>query len=267
MALDQKTDLWSLVLERHELDFLELAEAVQDQAAQGPLDFRTRLLIRDSLDALKERWGAERLAAWLSRCPTREHLETIWNEDLGDPGFPSLAQRVMETTKPERIEQFLREIGLRINRPLRVFLGGSGALILAGHLSRRTEDVDLVDEVPPEIRSQHQFLDELRQRYALYLAHFQSHYLPKGWDQRVHSLPPFGRLQVYLVDVVDIFLSKLFSSRAKDLDDLRMLAPQLDKETVVRQLRDTTADLLAAADPRKRAEDNWYIVYGEPLPT
>ena len=98
------------------------------------------------------------------------------------------------------------------------------------------------------------------------LTHFQAHYLPQGWQQRLHSQEPFGRLQVSLVDAYDVFLSKLFSARIKDRDDLRMLAPQLDKATIMRRLRDTTHELFAAPGLREKAEQNWYIIYGEPLP-
>ena len=52
----------------------------------------------------------------------------------------------------------------------------------------------------------------------------------------------------------------------KDRDDLRMLAPQLDKETITRRWRATTQDLLAVPGLREKAEQNWYIIYGESLP-
>jgi hypothetical protein len=61
------------------------------------------------------------------------------------------------------------------------------------------------------------------------------------------------------------FLSKLFSARMKDRDDLRMLAPQLDKGTMMRRLRETTQDLLATPGLREKAEQNWCIIYGESL--
>ena len=134
-------------------------------------------------------------------------------------------------------------------------------------LSRRTEDIDVADEVPSELRSQHELLATLAVRYGLELTHFQSHYLPMGWQLRLRSQEPFGQLHVYLVDACDVFLRKLFSARLKDRDDLRMLAPQLDKGTIIRRLRDTTQDLLAAPDVREKAEQNWYIIYGESLPT
>ena len=61
----------------------------------------------------------------------------------------------------------------------------------------------------------------------------------------------FGGLEVFLVHPYDIFLGKLFSSREKDRDDLRVLAGGLDRTALA--ARYVTA--------------NWYIVYGEPLPS
>jgi hypothetical protein len=267
MMVAQTKDLWSLVLDRHQLDPDDLAGAVQDQARGDELDFRTRLLIRDSVLALQNHWGQKRLLAWLDRCPARARIESILQEDLGEPGFPSLFRRVMETTRPEQVREYFRELGMHVHRPLRLYVGGSIALILPGHLSRTTEDVDVVDEVPAELRSQPELLNQLAERFDLHLAHFQSHYLPMGWQQRVHSLDSFGLLQVFLVDVYDVFLSKLFSIRTKDRDDLRILKPQLDKEVLIRRLKETTASMLAAPPLRQRAADNWYILYGEALPT
>jgi hypothetical protein len=263
----QTKDLWSLVRGRPHVDPAELAEAVQDQVGQELLDYRTRLLVRDSVEALRQHWGPERLQAWLANCSARGRIEAICREDFERPGFASLAERLMEKTDPEAVKQFLRELGSQVPRPSRLRVGGSVALILPGYLSRNTEDIHVVDELPAEVRSQHQVLDRLRKRYGLQLAHFQSHYLPTGWEQRLHSLEPFGQLQVYLLDVHDVFLSKLFSSREKDRDDLRMLVPQLEKDTIVRRLRDTTAPLRADATLLLQAEENWSILYGEPLPS
>lgn len=260
-------DLWRLALHELQVDPDDLIEAIQDQVVRNDLDFRSRLLIRDSLDALRKYWGLERLLDRLSTGPVREQIESIWREDLGAPGFSLLMRRVMETTRPETIRQFFRALGVHLRRPLRLQVGGSAALILPGYLSRRTEDVDVVDEIPTELRKERKLLKELEERFSLKLAHFQQHYLPAGWAQRVHSLEPFGQLQVSLVDVYDVFLSKLFSIRTKDFDDLRMLTPQLDKETVIRKLKDTTGSMLAEAKLRQRAEKNWYILFGEPLPS
>jgi hypothetical protein len=260
-------DLWSLVWGRPQVDPLELADAVQEEVGQAVLDFRTRLLVRDSLNALQKHWGDERLGAWLSASPVREKLAAIWQEELGDTGFAALQDRIMEKTEPETIRQYLRELGTHLNRPARLLLGGSAALILPGRLSRATDDIDVVDEVPSEIRALHSLLDQLKQRFGLRLAHFQSHYLPAGWDQRLHSLGAFGQLHVFLVDVYDVVLSKLFSAREKDRDDLRILLPQLSKESIVQRLQESAAALMGDAAMRQKAEKNWYILFGESLPT
>ena len=62
-------------------------------------------------------------------------------------------------------------------------------------LERRTDDIDVEDEVPSEIRSRHDLLDQLAKSYGLRLTHFQSHYLPEGWQSRLHLLGVFGRPQ------------------------------------------------------------------------
>jgi hypothetical protein len=224
-------------------------------------------LIRDSVEALKGYWGSERVAAWLAGSTSRRPIEAICREDFERPGFPSIRRRLMDKTDPEDIRQCLRRLGSSVHRSVRAVIGGSASLILKGYLSRHTEDIDFVDEVPAEFRSQHKLLDQLEQLYGLHVAHFQSHYLPSGWRNRTHSLEPFGQLLASVVDVYDVFLSKLFSIRDKDLGDLRMLVPQLDKETLTQRFKDTTASMLEAEDLRKRAEQNWYILFGEALPS
>lgn len=260
-------DLWGLVNYHQYLDPRDLTSAIEDQIARGDVDYRTRVLIRDSVKALRNYWGPERLAAWLAVSPAGKEIDAILRQEFDDDrGFPSLVRRVMDITRPETIEQFLRELSTHVQKPLRLDVGGSASLILQGKLSRKTEDVDVVDEVPAVLRTQYALLRDLQLRYGLELAHFQRHYLPMQWERRVHSLPAFGRMQVFLVDVYDVFLSKLTSIRTKDLDDLRVLHPQLDKETLTQLLKDTMQSTLAAPELRGRAEKNWFILYGESLP-
>jgi hypothetical protein len=262
----KSNSLWGLVWGQPHVDPCDLAGAVQEEAARYPEDFRTRLLIRDSIEALRLHWGGERVQSWLQGSPTGRTIESICQEDLGPTGFPTLRERLMEKVDPEVVKQLFREIGSRLHTPTRMMIGGSIALILSGLLARATEDIDVVDEVPRELRGQHALLQDLRKRYGLLVTHFQSHYLPSGWEKRVHYLDTFGGLGVYLVDAHDIFLSKLFSARPKDLDDLRTLVTCLDKHAIVERLQAAAASLLAAEDLRKRAQQNWYILFGEDLP-
>lgn len=173
----------------------------------------------------------------------------------------------MERTDAEVAKEFLRELGVKTKQPVVLTIGGAIALILQGALERSTTDIDVVDEVPESIRNQRDLLDDLQRRYQLLLTHFQSHYLPSGWEQRVRNLGAFGSIQVSVVDVYDVFLGKLFSKRTKDLDDLRALKPQLELDRLVSQLRGSTAALLSDPELRQTAENNWYVVFGESLPT
>jgi hypothetical protein len=260
-------DLWSLTAGQPQIDPDRLAAAVEREASLDGLDFRTRLLIRDSVDALARRWGPERLAAWLERTPAQDCIRRIIGEEFGPAGFPSLGRRLMEQTQPDTVLQFLRELGSQTRRPTRVHIGGSAALILVGKLSRHTEDIDFVDEVPAELRERHDLLDALTRRYGLRLAHFQSHYLPTGWENRVQSLGRFGNLDVYVVDAYDIFLGKLFSSREKDRDDLRILGRELERDALTARLLRNGFRLRAESKLEEAASRNWYILYGQPLPS
>ena len=259
-------DLWSLVRGRPQIDPRDLADAVVTQAAEEGLDYRTRLLIRDSVDALKNYWGNQRVERWLADCPLHNKITSICQDEYEKVGFPSIKKRLMDKTDPETIQQYFRELSRRVRKTLRLPVGGSVALIVPGLLVRHTDDIDVVDEVPPELREQHELMEELQTRYGLELAHFQQHYLPSGWSSRLRFHDTFGDLQVYFVDPIDIFLGKLTSIRTKDLDDLRVLAPQFDKATIVQRLKDTMQSALAAESLKERAKNNWYILFGEELP-
>ena len=260
-------DLWSLVLDFPQVDPNDLAVAVAQQAGDEKLDYRTRLLIRDSVDALEQYWGSTRIEGWLGHSPTGDVIRTIRSQRFDEVGFPSLGRRLMEKTRPETIRQFLEESSRTLHQKVRIYVGGSVALIMPGFISRRTEDIDIVGEVPKELRENYALKDDLTARYSLHFGHVQPHYFPKGWQDRAHSLAPFGRLEVFLLDVYDVFLSKLFSVRDKDRDDLRVLIPQLDKDVLVQKFRDYAGDFLAAPRLKEIATDNWKILFGEDLPS
>jgi hypothetical protein len=258
--------LWNLA-KRQWFDPAALPPAIEQQIHYRDLDFRSKLLIRDAVDALREVWGPQRTDEWFLRSPLRAQIESICAEDLGRVGFPFLKTRLVNTTKPADVQQFLRELGARTLRPARIVVGGSAALILREQLDRQTDAVDVVDEIPAEIRTDHAaLLQEVIKRFKLQPAHFQSHYLPHGWESRVSSYGRFGQLDVALVDTYDIAASKLMSPRTKDRDDLRALVAHLDKQCFTDRIQTSCAALLNEPDVRKNAELNWYVLYGEQLP-
>jgi hypothetical protein len=264
----QTLDLWSLVRSRPQIDPHDLADAVIQQAAEEPLDYRTRLLIRDSVDALTGYWGKPRVEGWLAGCPLHDKIDSICHDafEKDEIGFPSIKKRLMDKTDPETIEQYFRELSMRSRAKLRIPVGGSASLICRRLLVRHTDDIDIVDEVPKVLRDQHQLLDELLTRYGLSLTHFQQHYLPSGWETRLTLHDTYGDLRVDFVDPIDIFLGKLTSKRMKDFDDLRILARQLDKATILQRLKDTMQPTLADDELRKQAQQTWQILFGEDLP-
>jgi hypothetical protein len=264
-ATSEPPDLWSLVYGKPWVDPRTLLAAIERELRGQRRDFRTRLLLRDSLTALERRWGAERLNSSLPG-DLKEEASRIKTEDLGEPGFPTLEQRMADAIDPQTLLLFFREIGEAVRAPARLVVGGSSALILRGLLSRPTEDVDVVDEVPAAIRAEHDLLRDVTARYGLSLTHFQSHYLPSGWDLRIASLGRFGKLDVFLVDPIDIFVGKLFSKRTKDRDDLRMLMNALDRQKIVERLASSAQGLIADPILRGDAERNWYVLYGDALP-
>lgn len=105
-----------------------------------------------------------------------------------------------------------------------------------------------------------------RNDHGLRLTHFQSHYLPTGWKSRVESIGVFGSLRAFAVSEYDVFLSKLFSSRERDRDDLRMLAPHLDRNRIATLMQADAQALLGEQKLREAAEQNWFILFGESLP-
>lgn len=259
-------DLWSLTFGRSQIDPEQLAAALEREAARESLDYRTRLLIHDSMDGLARHWGPERFEAWLAASGARSPLEEIRRFPFEECGFPSLPDRIMEPVHPQIVHQYLRDLGQRLQHGARLELGGSIALILNGSLSRSTEDIDVVDEIPAEIRQQRDLLDRLQEEYGLRLTHFQSHYLPSGWAERVRSLGRFGRLDVFLIDPLDIFVGKLFSGRAKDFGDLRAMLGQLDESQIRQRLRASAGALLKEPQLAEHARRNWNVLFGDELP-
>src|SRR5437588_13004541 len=116
-ATTGQPDLWSLVRGTPWIDPETLLTAIERESRQWPHDFRTRGLLRDSAVALGKRWGSNKLAARLSD-DARSLLERIAAENLGEPGFPTLEQRMVDATTPETIREFLREMGAAVHQPI-----------------------------------------------------------------------------------------------------------------------------------------------------
>jgi hypothetical protein len=269
-AADPVEALWGL-LARATIDPRALALAIQAVLIEPKLDWRTIQLVKEGWEALEQAVEPALLNEYLlsgKACQITEAMQARMLDDSRGHQvvkFPSIKGRLMPHVSSIMVRQFLRELGSTIAPPVTITMGGAASLILRELLSRATEDVGVVDEVPVEVRSQHEILEGLSARYGLHLTHFQSHYLPAGWESRTIDFGAFGGIHVRLVDVVDITAGKVLSARAKDLDDFRLLSLSLDKEELRHRVIQGSSCLISSEQSRQQAIKNWYIVYGEDL--
>jgi hypothetical protein len=267
---DPALALWNL-LARPTIDPRSLARAIETVVGEPNLDWRTLQLVKEGWVALEQSIEPGLLTNYLRVHTSIQVAEAIRarTDDAGNSHcevkFPSLKERLMTHLSPTTIRQFLRELGTAIAHPATITMGGAASLVLRGLLSRATEDVDVVDEVPAEIRDEREILQNLSARYGLRMTHFQSHYLPRGWESRTIDFGTFGKIQVRLVDALDIIAGKVFSARPKDLDDFRLLSLNLNKEQLRQRVLQGSTSLTSSDQNRRQAITNWYIVYGDDL--
>jgi hypothetical protein len=90
------------------LDPARLARALDSAVAfMERLDYRTRLLVSDSVATLERHWGRSAFGRWLRESPVGRRIETIRHEHFEEVGFPSLERRIKngaESSRPCRTE-------------------------------------------------------------------------------------------------------------------------------------------------------------------
>lgn len=262
----QANELWRLVLDRRWIDPEDFARAAERQIERGDLDYRSRLLIRDGFNALEHYWGKDSLRRRLAGSPAGARIDEIRQESFDEIGFPSIKLRLADKTSMAVFDSVFEKLGGDVSKPTTIDVGGSVSLILQGFLDRRTEDIDIVDEVPQDLRVKHKLLAKIQETTGLQIAHFQSHYLPMRWEKRTTWYGQYDDLTVRLVDPTDIFLSKLVSIREKDLEDMRLVLPKLDRQEILDRFRADCQSWIASESLLDRAVKNWQTLTGEQLP-
>lgn len=259
-------DPWELVWGQPYIRAAALADAIeQDLARTARPDFRTRLLVRDAARALKSYWGNAKFDRWLRHSSVGNRVGTILAENLGKPGFTNIRRRLVASFGRDRLEQILDLLGQRVHTKVQISIAGSIPTLVSGLTVRPTNDIDIIDEVPKELRTQRELLSSIKTKFSVTLGHVQSHYLPTNWSSRRHYFGKFGGLHVYLADAYDIFVSKLSSRQEKHLDDLIAMAPKLDKEAVRRLLLSDGKPFLESRFTRPTIEENWRFLFRESL--
>jgi hypothetical protein len=259
-------DPWRLVWGQPYIDSRTLAAAIEQDLARGDhADFRTRLLVRDSAVALRSYWGSSRFAQWLEASAVGPRIREILKEDLGETGFPAIRRRLVDSIDSTRLRRIFDLLGRGIHGRLEIHVAGSIPTLIKGLTARPTGDIDLVDEVPEEIRRQRDVLHKIETDYGLRLTHVQSHYLPPHWRDRRQWFGDFGGLRVYLLDEYDIFVGKLSSRKEKHQSDLGVLALELDKGKARHRLLTDGRIFLDDPKLRPQIQENWRFIFQEAL--
>lgn len=121
-----------------------------------------------------------------------------------------------QTDITERLEQMDIEALSCRDTPLKykMVIAGSSGLALLGAINRSVHDIDAID-ASVEIRSLLKKYDAALHASA-YICNF-----PYNYEDRLFKVPIGGRkIEFYTVSLEDIVVSKLFSSREQDRQDL-----------------------------------------------
>ena len=256
-------DGWSLVASRAPIPEDALIPALRRTAVLEPdRCYRTRMMVHDALDAMAARLGEAEVRRRVGDDEAGRSLAADWADEYDKEGFWSIKFRIVEPVTPDLILTMLRELGNKLRRPASINVGGSCSLILAEVLSRPTNDVDVVNELPDVIRNDHELVNFIADKYNLRPTHFASHYLPDNWEFRTRSLGRLGRLDVKVVDPIDVIAGKFFSKRQKDGKDLLAVWPRVDHDVLRDRLEFNTADLRKEQRLLDAARHNWYIFTG-----
>jgi hypothetical protein len=261
-----RDDSWELVWGQPYINDARLASALEEDLRNNPRpDFRTRLLIRDAARALKQHWGPRRFSRWLGKSAAGTQIGLILKEKLGQPGYHDISRRLVASPGKDQVEQVFELLGRNVHDRVEIYIAGSIPTLIAGLTQRPTDDIDLVDEVPADIRKQRSVLDQIQAKFGLTLGRVQAHYLPANWRNRRKFLGDFGGIRAYLVEVYDVFVSKLSSKQEKHQDDLRVLAPKLDKEKARQRLLTDGKAFLESRVQKATIEAKWKFIFREEL--
>src|SRR5438128_2178465 len=116
-SCELNADPWELVWGQPYINAARLAAAIEtDLERLSDPDFRTRLLTRDGLRALRRFWGQKPFRHWLAQSSAGKKMQTILREKLGKPGFHSIGRRLVASVHLRDLQQVLQLLGERIHK-------------------------------------------------------------------------------------------------------------------------------------------------------
>ena len=112
-------ELWSLTWARRHIDADAMADVLGRALDGRPLDFRSRLLVRDALRGLQEFWGDERFTRWAGERGFSDAINRALSEDASSAGFHDLGERLMQPTTADAVQAYFRDLGGQLRQPAR----------------------------------------------------------------------------------------------------------------------------------------------------
>lgn len=123
----------------------------------------------------------------------------------------------------------LQALDQLLDRPIRLIIGGGGAMILAHHFTLATADIDGVpgagataEELDPPIKQVAQKLQIAPDWLNPYYATF-THVLPADYGARLETVYQGAHLKVEALSKDDLLIMKCFAGRMKDRAHARAL--------------------------------------------
>src|SRR4051812_24301729 len=117
-------DIWKLVEREGAIDAMEMLRALAQQPT-GEADIRSKILRRDAFTALEKHWGRNTLRQRAESIGAERLLEEDMWVDPIEGSFKTIARRLVDATKPEKVMRMLRELGDGVQSRVSVTIGGS----------------------------------------------------------------------------------------------------------------------------------------------
>lgn len=130
------------------------------------------------------------------------------------------------------MRQALQALDQKLNQPVKLIMGGGGAMLLAHHFRLSTNDIDALPVGGLTIEDLTPFIREVSKELSLpvdwinpFYASF-THVLPSDYGTRLIEVARFSHLSVFALSKVDLLIMKCFAAREKDVVHARALFKQ-----------------------------------------
>jgi hypothetical protein len=130
---------------------------------------------------------------------------------------------------PDQMIQALTQLDAKLSRPVRLIVGGGGALILAHHFRLATADIDALPASGATVSELDPLVKEVAAELGLpsdwlnpYFGTF-THVLPADYGERLQTVLSLSRLTVEALSKDDLLIMKCFAGRMKDRAHARAL--------------------------------------------